>query len=65
MKPIRSAAAILALALTHPVAAWAGSTAGQILAQAARYTVKIDVITSIALNMDEGNTAPSQIRKIP
>ena len=57
MKPIRIATAILALCLTQPVAAWAGSTAEQILAQAARYTVKIDVITSIALNMDEGNTA--------
>ena len=56
MKRCHSVALLLALALAQATPVYAGPTAEQILAQAAPYTVKINLITSIGLNRDDGST---------
>jgi S1-C subfamily serine protease len=56
MKRRHTAALLLALTLVQATPVYAAPTAEQILAQAARYTVKINVITSIGLNQDDGAT---------
>lgn len=56
MKHWHTVPLLLAMTLAQPTPVSAAPTAEQILAQAARYTVKINLITSIGLNQDDGST---------
>lgn len=57
MKKIDSRFAALGFILTVPVTASPAPTPEQILADASRYTVKIQVLTEIGLNQDNGGAA--------
>jgi S1-C subfamily serine protease len=49
--------AVLGLLLSAPLAANSAPTPEQILADASRYTVKVQVLTEIGLNQDAGGSA--------
>ena len=57
MKKIDSRFAALGFILTVPVTASPAPTPEQILADASRYTVKVQVLTEIGLNQDAGGSA--------
>ncbi len=49
--------AVMGLLLSAPAAAKAAPTPEQILADASRYTVKVQVLNEIALNQDDGGAS--------